>query len=465
MRAPAEIMPPDQVDPTLLHRLFYVDHLCLSLASLIALVNIFPEIFDQIQRIFPASWLDMRTSCAAMTLCAAMSLFLTEDTQPVPWKWLGRVMGGLTVFVAAPPVLENVAGVPHVIVRILDRNQVFVREGSLEFLSAVFLLAGVAILLVPASKSMLRYVADGVSVLLTLIVLTLLIECLFERAGVAGTPMARLISIPALCCLSLLTAVVDIRRSEHSFLSILWSHGTGGRIARMLAPVLLLLPVLREISRAHLLRSGLFPPVYAGAALAATGTILGFTLLMLLARLINRMQEKIQGLVLRDELTGLYSVRGFYLLAEQAFLYSRRMQEPFGVLFVDMDNLKIINDRLGHGAGSVSLVETAKLLTSTFRDTDVIGRVGGDEFVVAGQFSRHDLEKAINRLREAVVRKNQAAEHRFSISLSMGYAVREDVARETLRNLVKQADEAMYVEKHAKKQRHAAPAAQIAVTL
>lgn len=455
MRAQAEAMPPDQVDPTFLHRLFYVDHLCLAAASMVALVNIFPGIFAQILRIFPPNRLDMRTSCAVITLCAAMSLFLSEDTQPVQWKWLGRAMGGLAVLIAAPPVLANVAGIPPVILQMLDRNQVVLREGSLRFSSTAFLLAGVAVLLVPATKSVLGYVADGLSVLLAFIVLTLVLEFLFEWSGMPAVPMSRVISTPALWCLALVTLVVACRRSEHGFLSILWGHGTGSRIARMLTPVLLLLPLVREISRAHLLKTGLFPPAYAGAALASTGTVLGLTLLMLLARLLNRMQEKIQGLVLRDELTGLHSVRGFYLLAEQAFLYSRRMQEPFGVLFLDMDNLKTINDRLGHGAGSVSLVETAKLLMSTFRDTDIIGRVGGDEFVVAGQFDRHNLEMAMERLREAVARKNHAAEHRFSISLSMGCAVTSDFAHESLRNLVKQADEAMYEEKHAKKQRHA----------
>jgi diguanylate cyclase (GGDEF)-like protein len=462
MRARREVLPPDQVDPKFLHRIFYVDHFCLLAAAIVAVVNLFPGIFVQMQELLPATWLDMRTSSALTVLFASTSLFLAGESGHKLWQRAGRVFGMLTFALAGTSFLAGFSGLPSAMVQILDRNQVSLRQGSLAFSAGAFLLAGIAILFISSEKPILGYIADGVAFLLSFAVLTLGLEVLFGLAGMPGSPKALLTSTPALCCLILLTLAIIFRRSEYGFLSILWGYGTGSRMARMLAPVLLSVPFLREFARAHLLRAGFLPAQYAGALLASVASILGFVLLLLLARTINRMQERIQTMTLRDELTGLYSVRGFYLLAEQAFRYSARVQEPFGVLFVDMDNLKMINDRLGHSAGSVSLVETAKLLKAHFRETDVIGRVGGDEFVVAGQFDRLDLEMAVERLREAVMRKNEAAEHRFSISLSMGCAVTQDFARESLRNLVKQADEAMYQEKNAK--RMAAAAAQRAVT-
>src|SRR5258708_35880445 len=75
-----------------------------------------------------------------------------------------------------------------------------------------------------------------------------------------------------------------------------------------------------------------------------------------------------------------------------------RSQAPFSVLFVDLDGLKEINDSLGHAVGSAFLVETAGLLTATFRETDVIARIGGDEFAVAGQFSRAGIAVGWHRL-------------------------------------------------------------------
>jgi diguanylate cyclase (GGDEF)-like protein len=451
MRANVEGLAPGQNDPNCLRWLFYADHVCLLWAAVIALINLFPRVFRPIQTALPANWLDMRAALATIALCAAISLFLSEETQPERWQWIGRIFGVLTVAIAGTILLAKIPGSPGIVSRIPDWNQVALREGSLDFSAAAFLLMGVVILLLPAKNKKLGHAADGLTILLSILVLTPVLGSVLAIGGVPREALARLTSLPTMWVLALLFLVVVIRRAEHGALSVFCGYGSGSQIARMLTPLVLFLPVFREMTRARLLRSGWIPQPYAGAIVTSVGLVLGVVLLVFLARYINRMQENIQSLTLRDELTGLRSVRGFYLLAEQAFRYARRMQESFGVLFVDMDNLKIINDRLGHSAGSVSLVETAKLLTSAFRETDILGRVGGDEFVVAGQFKQIELAIAIKRLRDAVIRKNSAAGQRFSISLSMGYAVTEDFAHDTLRSLVAKADEDMYKEKHAKK--------------
>lgn len=464
MRADAEVQPPSQVDPKLIHRLFYVDHLCLFGTATIALINLAPVIFAQARQLFPVSWLDMRTSSALMTLCATMALFLCEETQTEQWRWTGRGFGILSVIIAAASFLAGISRLPLTVTRALDANRASVSGGALALLAAAFFFLGVAILLISSEKQSLGRIADGITILLSPLVLTLIVGFFFGLAKVQGSSVGGLMPAPVVWCLALLAFVVLLRRAERGLLSILWGYGAGSRIARMGAPILLVLPLVREISRAHLLRGGLIPAQYAVPVLTSTGTILGFGLLLLVARMINQMQQDIQGVNLRDELTALRSAKGFYLLAEQAFRYSRRVQEPFGVLFVDMDNLKTINDRQGHSVGSVALVETAKLLTASFRETDVIGRVGGDEFVVAGQFKQIELAIAVERLRKAVARKNRAIGQRFSISLSMGYAVTEDFAHDTLQGLVKKADEAMYEEKRAKKQQRAARMAQSQIT-
>jgi diguanylate cyclase (GGDEF)-like protein len=108
---------------------------------------------------------------------------------------------------------------------------------------------------------------------------------------------------------------------------------------------------------------------------------------MLLVWYIKGMENEIHDLSLRDELTGLYNLRGFKILAVQALRLAQRSNAPFSVLFIDLDDLKRINDFHGHGVGSAALNETGELIKTTFRETDVIGRVGGDEFAVAGQFN------------------------------------------------------------------------------
>jgi diguanylate cyclase (GGDEF)-like protein len=451
MRAKTEALPPGQIDPRQLHRLFYIDHFCLLAAAIAALANLFPGVFSSMQSALPANWLDSRTFCAMVTLCAAMSLFFSEETQADTWKWGGRIFAVLASVIAGASLLARFSGASSNLARLLNQGPASVTPGSLEASAGTFLMLGIAILLISYEQRALGRIADGIVILLSVVVLSLVLDFLFAATGISEASTARLVPVSTVWCLALLTLVVIFRRSERGFLSILWGYGTGSRLARMLAPPLLLLPLFREILRAQMLKTGLIPARYAGAVLVSVGTILTVILLLLAARVINRMQENVQELTLRDELTGLHSVKGFYLLAEQAFRYSRRVNLPFGVLFIDMDNLKTINDQLGHSVGSVSLVETAKLLQANFRETDVIGRVGGDEFIVAGQFAEHELLGAMERLQEASARKNQAAEQRFSISLSMGFAVTEDCAHDNLRNLVKRADEAMYEEKRAKK--------------
>jgi diguanylate cyclase (GGDEF)-like protein len=121
------------------------------------------------------------------------------------------------------------------------------------------------------------------------------------------------------------------------------------------------------------------------------------------------------------------------------------------VLFVDLDDLKKINDRHGHNAGSAVIAEAAHLLNATFRETDVIGRIRGDEFVVAGQFNEDAILSAIERLEDASARINAQKGRRLGLSLSVGFALHENGSTETLNDLLTRADKAMYDVKRLKK--------------
>jgi len=144
-------------------------------------------------------------------------------------------------------------------------------------------------------------------------------------------------------------------------------------------------------------------------------------------------------------------LRGFKILAEQALRLARRSQVPFSVLFVDLDNLKQINDIHGHGVGSVMLRETAELLQETFRETDVIGRVGGDEFAVAGRFSGPAVPIAVQRLRGASAQRNSSAGHKVALSFSIGQVTSTLTEQESLEALLAKADKSMYEDKRRKK--------------
>jgi len=252
-------------------------------------------------------------------------------------------------------------------------------------------------------------------------------------------------------CLLVLTQVALFRCAEQGVFSILMGRGIGSRIARFASPILIVLPFMREAAREHVIQTTGMPANYASAILSSLAAVFSFAFLLFLAWRIDSMEREIHNLSLRDELTGLYNLRGFHLLAEQAQLLAQRSRVPFSVLFIDLDNLKRINDEHGHSVGSATISETGSLLKATFRETDVLGRVGGDEFAVAGQFSQDSIVVATERLREASALRNSQSGSRVTLSLSIGHVTSEPSTPEPLGALLSKADLAMYEEKRRKR--------------
>jgi diguanylate cyclase (GGDEF)-like protein len=179
--------------------------------------------------------------------------------------------------------------------------------------------------------------------------------------------------------------------------------------------------------------------------------MLAFSLIVLLAWRINSLEQEVHDLSLRDELTGLYNRRGFYILAEQALHLAERTRQPLSVLFLDLDNLKRINDGLGHDVGSLFLREVADLLKGFFRESDVLGRIGGDEFVIAVDFDQATVTAISARLEEEAVARNAEPDRAYPLSFSVGHVTFEPGTQTTLEDLLDNADQAMYMTKRRKK--------------
>src|ERR1700738_4044498 len=94
------------------------------------------------------------------------------------------------------------------------------------------------------------------------------------------------------------------------------------------------------------------------------------------------MLAQVRQLAVNDELTGLLNRRGFLLLAEHQRSLADRKGTSLGLVFVDIDHFKSINDTFGHEEGDPALKELARLLQRTFRRSDIVARIGGDEFIV-----------------------------------------------------------------------------------
>ena len=160
--------------------------------------------------------------------------------------------------------------------------------------------------------------------------------------------------------------------------------------------------------------------------------------------------ESIRLLSLTDELTGLLNRRGFATLAEQQMRTAMRTRNRLWLLFADLDDLKGINDLLGHEAGDRALCQIASLLrTATFREADIVARLGGDEFaVLATEISRADGDTLAERFKRAVARANEMPDRECALSVSVGVALFDPEHPRALDELIDEADRRMYEAKH-----------------
>lgn len=164
------------------------------------------------------------------------------------------------------------------------------------------------------------------------------------------------------------------------------------------------------------------------------------------------LDRELQSLALTDDLTCLYNRRAFLALATQQLRLTRRKGESLLLFFADVDNFKAINDSFGHREGDHALVRAADALEKTFRDSDILARLGGDEFaVLALEASCQDQEAILCRLHENL-RKSNAEEPRYELSLSVGAARLDPEHDSSLGELMERADQAMYEEKNKKRQ-------------
>jgi diguanylate cyclase (GGDEF)-like protein len=441
-------------DPELLRKLAIVKRLCFLAVAGIGVFTLLCWYLPVLDKFLPNSWRLMTAETALGVLLSAYSLEFSERRYSLRVKRLSRLLAVLAALLGTAILCEYAFHIAAGLERLFpfDPNSTSPwPDRPSPQTASVLVLLGITIALIRVRRRIAVRIADLVTICLGLLVLVLASGEIFGAFRIFGLSGVTRTSPQTLFCFVLLTLVAFLRRAEKGIFSIFLGRGIGSRIARVLCPVILVLPFLREIARQRMLRSQIFSEHYATAILASVAAAMSFVFLMILVWYIKSMEAEIHNLSLRDELTGLYNLRGFKILAEQALRLAQRSQAPFSVLFVDLDNLKQVNDIHGHGVGSATLRETAELLQETFRETDVIGRVGGDEFAIAGQFSDFSVAVAVRRLRDASAQRNSAAGHEVALSFSIGQVTSTLTVHESLDALLAKADRSMYEDKRRKK--------------
>jgi diguanylate cyclase (GGDEF)-like protein/PAS domain S-box-containing protein len=166
----------------------------------------------------------------------------------------------------------------------------------------------------------------------------------------------------------------------------------------------------------------------------------------------KQMEERFRTLSIVDDLTGLYNRRGFFTLAQQQMKVTERTKKNMLLFFIDLDKMKQINDTLGHKEGDKALIEVATILKEVFRESDIIGRMGGDEFaILAIDTNDETREVLINRLHNILDDYNKTEGRKYQPSLSIGIAHYDPEKPSSLDELMAQADTLMYEEKRNKR--------------
>ena len=169
---------------------------------------------------------------------------------------------------------------------------------------------------------------------------------------------------------------------------------------------------------------------------------------------LEKANEHLRNVSLTDGLTGLNNRRGFMILATGLLKFARRASYSLCLIYVDLDSLKFINDTFGHTAGDMAITHFARILTDTFRDSDVIGRMGGDEFVVLLiDATESDVAGMQALLQSNVDAYNLQAESLQALSFSLGAIRIDQNSTITMEEFLSQADEAMFAHKQRRKRK------------
>jgi diguanylate cyclase (GGDEF)-like protein len=449
--------PSDEIDERIVIALIRIETAALAAAGLVSLAAL---LWWTVSAATGGAPPPMSANSATGMLLALVSLLLSPS-HPHPLRAiLSHTIAALLLALAVLVLWEYLAGASWRFESLLPHANGGFHAGRIPLQSAV------AFTLVAGSIVLLRHTDDSWSVVGDMLAMALIALLLVLLGGriygslelAAGGPSA-LTSPPALFCFCCLTfAIASQRARQGGLLTVLITLGIGSQVVRATLPLVVALPFLVFAAVHGLISSNWLSPPFATAAGAAAEAFVTLCIVVWVAWRANALERALRELSLTDELTQVNNRRGFYLLGRQVLREAVRSKSGLTVFFFDVDELKRINDTAGHDAGSHIIKALARSLIETFRDSDVIGRLGGDEFSVVAAGSDIATAEILVRLEERVAAFNQQQDDHTRLRFSVGYAEAKPGATADLDDLVAQADAMMYREKAARRSARPRPA-------
>jgi diguanylate cyclase (GGDEF)-like protein len=165
------------------------------------------------------------------------------------------------------------------------------------------------------------------------------------------------------------------------------------------------------------------------------------------------MEKQLLEMSTQDELTDLHNQRGFSMLAEQQMKMCKRMKKNMGIIFVEMDNLQEINTQYSQKEGDHALKMVANLLRETLRESDIMGRTGGDEYVIfVTDTNKELLQTVVKRIEKTFSLFNSWKKIPYLLSINMGTVYSPSDLDLSLEEIIAQADRVMHKHKQQKTQ-------------
>jgi diguanylate cyclase (GGDEF)-like protein len=424
-----------QHDPALQLKLALIERAYLAVVAAIALCAIAVRQMPQLAHTLPGDWTPVTPLIALALLLSAAGLELSRPRHATAIKAVGAVLVGI---LAALSGVVLVAGLLHIPLDRFASGGLNQPEPMPLLSAAAFAALATALLLSPARKGLASHAADFFVSLFCFLALAMVRSYLFE--GLSNASSTNRTSLLTLLAFALLAFVAFMRRAETGIFSTLLGAGSGSRIARIAAPIVLLVPFLPQTGLANAVRSGWLNAAYVSQIVSFLAACVVLILLLSMALKINRLEAKILDLALRDEVTGLHNRRGFQMVAWQILRQARRDGLAFSIMFIELENAAEIQSGFGPEVGEEALVEMAEVLVAAFRATDVVGRVDPAQFALAGHFDQKSSNIMRLRLQEAVNYRNANPGRTYTLAVAIQCVHAKDPRVESLEELMGEAE-------------------------
>lgn len=394
---------------------------------------------------------------AALTLAACTANAVNKRSLPLRG---GQLLAMILAAVGALVLAEYILGLESGLGDLLYARQM--HEVDIDFdgrpspqTALTFVLFGVAAWLYFGRRRDRFDLADVAAAASLFLPAAALLSYLFDLDRLGQAQAGIRFGMPPLAALSmtLLAAGLQSLHPGRGLASLLSAQPDGGLASRRMLLAAVLVPALFGYLQVWAIRQGIID-LSLGVAITVAASVMVFVVLLIWnAELIMRLYvEQRQQLALREEqarreaatdsLTLLYNRRGWeqcLLIEEQR---SQRENLDAGIFVIDLDGLKVVNDREGHASGDALLQRAAQALRGCVRRRDVVARVGGDEYA----FLATDIVPEVAPMVEERLRKALQA---VGVSASIGHALRS--AHGSLPGAAEVADRAMYEDKRARK--------------